>query len=218
MSIGNAATMLGVCTKTLRRWDEAGVFRPSFRTKGNHRRYERRRVLEMMKTREHHEGMRKLGMENTVPRAMVYGRVSSSRQKKSGELRRQIEVLKEYCASKKYRTVKSVSDVGSGVNDNRKGLLALLRDVSRGKCDVVVANYNDRLSRFGMGIIREFMASWGVNLEIINPTVVENTPHAELITDLTAIMYSFMGKLYRMRRKPNEKKIAPELKQEKIKT
>jgi len=35
---------------------------------------------------------------------------------------------------------------------------------------------------------------------VIHPTIVQSSVHAELITDLTAILYSFMGKLYRLRR------------------
>jgi len=60
--------------------------------------------------------------------------------------------------------------------------------------------YNDRLARFGLQVIKEYLQSWNVQLEVIHPNVVDNSPHADLITDLTAILYSFMGKLYRMRR------------------
>jgi len=91
-------------------------------------------------------------------------------------------------------------DVGSGLNDGRHGLIQLLKDVAKGKHDVVVVSYQDRLSRFGKTVIEEFLASWGVRLEVMHPTVVNGTPHAELITDLTAILYSFMGRLYRARR------------------
>jgi predicted site-specific integrase-resolvase len=79
-------------------------------------------------------------------------------------------------------------------------LLKLLRDVTRGKYDIVVANYQDRLSRFGLNVIKEHRSGWDVSLEVIHPTVVDGTPHAGLITDLTAILYSFMGRLYRSRR------------------
>jgi predicted site-specific integrase-resolvase len=72
--------------------------------------------------------------------------------------------------------------------------------VARGKYDVVVISYQDRLSRFGITVIKEFLTSWGVGLEVRHPAVVDGTPHAELITDLTAILYSFMGRLYRARR------------------
>ena len=79
-------------------------------------------------------------------------------------------------------------------------MLTLLRDVSRGYPDVVVVNYQDRLSRFGLIIIKAHLSSWCVALEIVNPTVVPPSHHAELITDLTSILYSFMGRLYRMSR------------------
>jgi len=90
--------------------------------------------------------------------------------------------------------------MGSGLNDGRHGLLQLLKDVARGKYDVGVVSYQDRLSRFGLTVIKEFLASWSVGLDIMHPTVVNSTPHAKLITDLTAILYSFMGRLYRTRR------------------
>ncbi|TXT67063.1 MAG: HTH-type transcriptional regulator [Promethearchaeota archaeon] len=37
LSIGQAARLLGVCTKTLRRWNAQGIVPSDFRTKGNHR-------------------------------------------------------------------------------------------------------------------------------------------------------------------------------------
>ena len=92
------------------------------------------------------------------------------------------------------------SDVASGLNDNRKGLLTLLRNVATGKFDTLVVNYNDRLARFSLQILREYLASGGVRLEVIHPTIVQSSVYAELITDLTAILYFFMGKLYRIRR------------------
>ena len=196
LSIGMCASMLGVCTKTLRRWDKKATLKPSFRTLGNHRRYERKRILKLMSKDKSavNEPVRK--------RAVVYGRVSSSRQRNSGDLIKQLDTLMNYCRINNYRFIRAYSDVGSGLNDKRKGLLKLLKDVSVGKIDVVVVNYNDRLARFGLQIIKEYLVSWGAQLEVIHPTIIEqSSPHAELITDLTAILYSFMGKLYRMRRK-----------------
>ncbi|MBD3186864.1 MerR family transcriptional regulator [Candidatus Bathyarchaeota archaeon] len=42
--ISIAASILGACTKTLRRWEEGEQFKPSFRTPENHRRYDLQRV------------------------------------------------------------------------------------------------------------------------------------------------------------------------------
>lgn len=194
LSIGQVASLLGVCTKTLRRWDTTNTFTSDFRTQGNHRRYKKARILKILRMR---------AQPIRAPRSALYGRVSSSRQKKSGDLKRQLTSLEIYCQKQGYYVYKRYSDVGSGLNDKRKGLLRLLKDVSLGKVDVVVVNYNDRLARFGLQIVKEYLNSWNVRLEVVHPSMVENSPHAELITDLTAILYSFMGRLYRMRRTAN---------------
>lgn len=133
-------------------------------------------------------------------RSAVYGRVSSSRQVKSGDLKRQLNTLKSYSRKRGHVIRKCYSDVGSGLNDKRRGLLKLLSDASSGKFEVVVVNYKDRLARFGLQIIKEYLKSWNVHLEVVHPNIVDDSPQAELISDLTAILYSFMGKLYRMRR------------------
>ncbi|MBD3228687.1 MAG: IS607 family transposase [Candidatus Lokiarchaeota archaeon] len=203
LRIGAAAAMLGVCTKTLRRWDKSGILKPSFRTPGHHRRYSRNMIIAMISkqnkpSRTHSRNYGPSPREGL--RAAVYGRVSSSRQKKSGELERQITTIESYCTAKGYSIMKSYSDVGSGLNDKRRDLLSLLHDAARGAFEVVVINYKDRLARFGLQIIREYLSSWAVELEIINTNIADYSPHAELISDLTAILYSFMGKLYRLRR------------------
>lgn len=194
-SIGTVASIIGVSTKTLRRWDQKGLFTSAFRTLGNHRRYCKRMVLNYIRKRKGTNTF-----EKTMKRCAIYGRVSASRQKKSGELNRQLALLRRYSEEKDYKVIKSYCDVGSGLNDTRKGLLKMLRDASRGNFDILLIHYNDRLAQFGLGIIKEYLHSWGVNLEVIHPTLVDDSPHAELITDLTAILYSFMGKLYRLRR------------------
>ncbi len=45
LSAGEAARLLGVSRQTLRRWAQAGIFRPDLRTPGGHGRYRRERVL-----------------------------------------------------------------------------------------------------------------------------------------------------------------------------
>ncbi|MBD3353440.1 MAG: IS607 family transposase [Candidatus Lokiarchaeota archaeon] len=197
ISIGHAANILGVCTKTLRRWDSSGSFTPLFRTAGGHRRYDKFSVLEYAKKQK--KG-RKNGHQNAFINAAIYGRVSSSKQKNRGDLKRQIENIEQHCKKRGYHIADVFQDVGSGLNDKRRGLKKMLKMIARGKCDVVVVNYQDRLARFGIGVIQEFLASWGVRLEIINSTITDSSPHAELITDLTAILYSFMGRLYRSRK------------------
>jgi len=191
LSIGLVASLLGVCTKTLRRWDSANIFNADFRTPGNHRRYKKARILDILRKR-------KRAPKRT--RSALYGRVSSSRQKKLRDLKRQLSKLSQFAVKKGYSLYKSYSDVDSGPNDKRRGLLQLLKDAALRKFEGVIVNYNNRLERFGLQIVKEYLKSWNVQLEVIPPNIVDNSPHAELITDLTAILYSFMGRLYRMRR------------------
>jgi putative resolvase len=211
LAIGSVASMLGVSTRTLRRWDAAGSLKPVFRTAGNHRRYDRHAVLDAIRHGRAGAGEAPRGERagSAAPRAAIYSRVSSTRQDRDGELARQGATIAAHCAGKGYRVSGTYRDVGSGLNDGRRGLVQLLKDVARGKHDVVVVSYQDRLSRFGLGVIKEFLASWGVGLEVMHPTVVNGTPHAELVTDLTAILYSFMGRLYRARRGRKEADAPP---------
>ena len=197
--------MIGVCKKTMYRWEQSGKVLPAFRTTGNHRRYDRRVILVLIRQWSD-DGEGNGDDDNDVSRksnpanAAIYARVSSTRQKKSGDLDRQANTLASYCEGRGFRVSRAYSDVGSGINDGRRGLLKLLRDVARGYHDVVVVNYQDRLSRFGVNIIREFLTSWGVELVVVNKSIDSDDPNAELIEDLMSILYSFMGRIYRKRR------------------
>ena len=196
VSIGQVASLLGVSTKTLRRWDKKGTLHADFRTPGNHRRYQKGRILNIFRKKNH---------ALLQEKCAIYSRVSSSRQKTSGDLERQAMMVEAQAMTRRFKIYKKYSDVGSGLNDKRKGLMKLLRDASLGKFDIVMVSYKDRLARFGLNIIKEYLNSWNVRLEVIQLNVADDSPHAELITDLTAILYSFMGKLYRMRRTtPNQ--------------
>jgi len=59
------------------------------------------------------------------------------------------------------------------LNDKRRGLLKFLSDASLGKFEVVIVNYNDRLARFGLQIIKEYLKSRSVHLEVIHPNIVD---------------------------------------------
>ena len=83
---------LGVCTKTLRRWDAAGRI-SCIRTAGGHRRFS---MVEIRGLREEkHPGNDKsIQGEGGVA---VYCRVSSHEQKAKGDLARQVAATTKYC-------------------------------------------------------------------------------------------------------------------------
>ena len=51
LRIGEAAVFIGVCRRTLRRWEQEGRFHPTHRTVGGHRRYKRQALHEFIQSR-----------------------------------------------------------------------------------------------------------------------------------------------------------------------
>ncbi|MFX1293874.1 MAG: IS607 family transposase [Promethearchaeota archaeon] len=183
----------------MRRWDRARLFLPAFRTPGNHRRY----TLAQIQSFRERESRVPHNSPRTPPavRAVTYARVSSSLQKQRGDLQRQVDELPRYCTRHGLTLLKSIQDVGSGLNDTRKGLHQVIRMVCRGKCDRVGIAYQDRLTRFGINVLKACFAEWGVPITTVNSLPLNATKERDLIADITAILYSYMGKLYRLHRR-----------------
>jgi len=135
-------------------------------------------------------------------RAVIYARVSSSDQR--GDLERQVQYLAQYCTAKGYRVVDVLSDIASGLNTERGGLLKLFNYVVNKQVDVVVVTYRDRLTRFGFEYLEYFFRQFGVRIEVVLGEEPKDA-YQELVEDLIAIVASFAGKLYgmRSRRKKN---------------
>jgi putative resolvase len=76
-----------------------------------------------------------------------YARVSSTTQK--DDLERQKQLIQSYAKDKGYGNIQILSDVGSGINENRKSFLKLLDMVTSKKVSKVIIAYKDRLTRFG---------------------------------------------------------------------
>ncbi len=123
---------------------------------------------------------------------VVYARVSANENRPN--LNTQAERLCAYCAAKGWKVSRVVKEVGSGVNDGRKKLLALLADPT---ITVIVVEHKDRLTRFGFKYIETLLAVQGRSIEVVN--ITEN-PIEDLMADLVSIIYSFSAKLYGQRR------------------
>src|SRR5260221_3068629 len=125
-------------------------------------------------------------------RVAIYTRVSSAED--TGNLESQAERLAAYCAALGYPVAKVVKEVGSGVNDARPQLLALLEDQG---ISLIVVEHKDRLTRFGFRYLDTLLKVQGRAIEVVNQA--ENGTE-DLLADLTAIVYSFCARLYGQRR------------------
>ena len=199
-SIGMAAELLGVCIKTLRRWDKTNHIR-CIRTPGGHRRFPVQEVQRFLSGKEDHSKI-KVPPSN---RCALYGRVSSHKQNKRGDLERQIDVMKAHVKDENMEIYRIYKDVGSGLNTKRKGLWRLLKDAKTNKFSTIFVNYKDRLMRFGYKYLKNYLSEFGVRLVYLNK-LSEKSPESDMVEDLVAIIHSFSGKLYGLRLAKNRKK------------
>lgn len=177
-----AANTLGVCLRTLRRWEEEGKIK-AVKTPSGQRRYD----IESFIKKE----AEPVGGRATV----IYARVSTRPQKT--DLDRQVERL-----STLYPGAEVVKEVGGGLNLRRKGLISLLGRVLRGDIAVIVVAHKDRLARFGFDIIEWLCEQFDCKIVVLNQ--VSLSPHAELVQDIVAILHSFSSRLYSIRRLENQ--------------
>lgn len=125
-------------------------------------------------------------------KAVVYARVSSSENK--ANLDSQAERLTRYAIARGWPVVAVVKEVGSGVNDQRKKLAALLTDSS---WNVLVVEHKDRLTRFGFNYLVTLLPLAGKRIEVVNQAEDNKT---DLVQDLVSVIYSFSARMYGQRR------------------
>lgn len=180
-SIGEFANRIGKTIQTLRNWDKKNILKPSHVTQGGTRYYSQEQL-------NHFLGLKS---EKQINKKIIgYCRVSSHKQK--DELERQIENVKTYMYAKGYQ-FEIITDIGSGINYNKKGLNQLIDMVTNSEVEKIVVLYKDRLIRFGYELIENLCNKFGTTIEIIDNT--EKTEQQELVEDLVQIVTVFSCRL-----------------------
>ena len=133
---------------------------------------------------------------------VIYCRVSNTKQQ--ADLKRQEAILREYCVSNGIIPDKVISDIASGINENRKGLQELIGLVKDGKVKTVYVSYKDRLTRFGFNYFVYLFNLFGTEIKVVNLTSEEDFQQ-ELTQDFISILHHFSMKLYSNRRKEIKK-------------
>lgn len=180
-SIGEFANKIGKTVQTLRNWDKNGTLKPSHITSGGTRYYSQEQL-------NHFLGLK--SKTNIDKKIIGYCRVSSHKQK--DDLERQIENVRAYMYAKGYQ-FEIISDIGSGINYNKKGLNQLIDMITNSEVDKIVVLYKDRLIRFGYELIENICEKYGTKIEVIDNT--EKTEEQELVEDLIQIVTVFSCRL-----------------------
>jgi excisionase family DNA binding protein len=188
VSVGEAAQALGVSISTLRRWEREGKLVPEH-TPGGHRRYDLTKLYP-----ERFRG-------DDVPRKTVaYARVSSHDQQ--DDLERQKQALALFCARQRW-TFEVVSDLGSGMNDHKKGLKRLLNDILADRVGRLVITHKDRLLRFGAELVFAICEAKHVEVVILNQGE-DPTFEKELAQDVLEMITVFSARLYGSRSRKHQ--------------
>ena len=186
--IGQAAEVLGLSIPNLRLYLKNGTIQ-AVRTPGGHWRIPERELLRLT-------GQPSREIEGVI----IYARVSSQKQKQAGNLDRQVERLQQFAEDQQLTVIKTITDVGSGINDKRKGLKKLFRLAHDQRMTTVLIEFRDRLTRFGYRYVTDYLAAYGVEVMVTTlftaQTANDQALNQELVEDLIAIIYSFSGKLY----------------------
>lgn len=128
---------------------------------------------------------------------ILYGRVSGHDQEE--DLQRQVQQLEQWAlVARTGQQTQTLTDIGSGLNTERKSLQKLLALVQDYQVAEVVVTCADRLTRFGLSYLRILFSGYGVTLTVLSPDE-DQTPEQELTEDLLAIIGSFAGRLYGLR-------------------
>ncbi len=174
-----ATRILGVSERTLRRWEEEGKIE-TIRTSGGQRRYDVSSFT-----------AKSAGTRATI----LYARVSSPKQRE--DLQRQCEYLKS-----QYPDAELISEIGGGLNYQRKKMLALLERVMSGNVQCIVVAYKDRLFRFGFDLFAWFCTKHSCEIVVLNQ--VKLSPDREMVEDILAILHCFSARLYGLRKYKSE--------------
>lgn len=131
--------------------------------------------------------------------AVLYARVSAHQMKDN--LLRQQERLEEFAHQRGFNIVKSVKEIGSGMNDTRPKLSALLTQDDWG---TLIVEHRDRLTRFGFNHLQLLLEKQGKTILVVNPNGDERQ---DLLQDLVSVVYSFSAKLYGLRKQKKKEDI-----------
>ena len=185
-SIAQFAKKINRTQQTLRNWDKSGKLKPQIVDKNTGYRYYTEKQLKEF-----------YGEVSNKERMVIgYCRVSSAKQKE--ELERQVENVKTYLITKGYQ-FKIISDIGSGINYDRKGLNQLIQMILQDEVSKVVVLYKDRLVRFGFELIENICEFKSVDIEVIDST--EKSEEQEVVEDLVQIITVFSCRLQGKRAK-----------------
>lgn len=181
------AKKLNVTVRTLQRWDNEGKLLAK-RSPTNRRYYTDDQLMQF------------LGKPTNNRKIVAYARVSTYGQK--DDLKDQINFIRQYANSKGVILDEAITDVGSGLNYNRKKWNQLLHDVEQDKVKTIFITYKDRFIRFGFDWFNRFCNEHNTEIVVLNNP--DTSPDKEVVDDVLSVIHVFSCRLYGLRKYKNK--------------
>ena len=193
------ADMLGCSVRTIQNYcDENRI--ESYRNIKNRRQVDKDKLIEFLKSIDSF-----VDDSATQRHDIIYARVSTNKQKVNGDLDRQVEKLSAFVVQQNPKNLQIVKEVGSGLNDNRKQLLQIIDMVCDNKVNRIFVMHKDRLTRFGFNYLKTICDKHNAQIVVASDATEDKSVQEELAEDIVALIHSFSGKLYGLRRTIKQK-------------
>jgi putative resolvase len=122
------------------------------------------------------------------------------------QLQTQAQRLEQHCQSQGW-SAHVITDLGSGMNYKKPGLLRLLAWVLQGKVERLALVTKHRLLRFGAELLFQMCRTFNVQVVILDASP-EASREQQLTEDLVEILTVFSSRLYGSRSRKNLKAVA----------
>lgn len=176
ITIREASDLLGVSTKTLRRWEQQGKI-ASIRTPGGHRRFRQEDLLQSCQG---------------TPSIIGYARVNRPEQKQ--QLDAQIKALEEFC-NQQGQPFEILIDIGNGVSYNRPSFIRLVEMICNGEVKCLVLTHAESVSRFCHDFIFGLCNLFNIQVILLNQPH-ESISDEDLVDDIQALVTICHNRLY----------------------
>ncbi len=176
MRISEFAERVGLHPQTVRAMIKRGELNPYITPSGQYR-FTEEHIKQVLGINERRSG-----------KVIIYARVSTQKQKEY--LQNQVEVCKQFLASKGLQVDEIITDVASSFNFKRKGLNKLLDMCFDGEVKTICVYSKDRLSRVAYDLFEQMLKRLGVEVLIVDNS--ERLATDEQLKDAVEEMISFI--------------------------
>lgn len=170
-SLGEVCKFLSMHPKTLQKKDREGVIQFE-RTATNRRFLTREKLIELLEENNLFFDDSKL-----IKHDIIYARVSDSKQKKSGELEQQVEIILKQ--NHNLQNPILLKEEGSGLNEQRPKLQQLFKMVLNNEVNKIYITHKDRLTIFGFNYLKYIFEEFGVEIVTLYEDDYENLTEKE---------------------------------------